>query len=203
MSLLWCIDFINNTMQMGFIRLKVLIFINTTVQWHMLTHLESIYLLRICIDSLPWFYMSVMHSRIKMFPLMKEYVSVHHPVIYNVWKLWHKPWYQKIPHEWGGSHLWHETKKILGDNGVKSVNESAPGVRTSTMLFDSKKCTAWSSKLNDMNFKIQAHFLWRNDSHEIVWLRTQGTLFLNLFNLKTEAHFFYSIHIVEFWNYTN
>ena len=40
------------TVQMGFFRLKLLVFINTTVQWHMMTHSESTFLSRIFIDSL-------------------------------------------------------------------------------------------------------------------------------------------------------
>ena len=46
---------------------------------------------------------------------------------------------------------------ILGDNGVQSVKKSAPGVWTSTMLFESKKCAARSSKLNDAKFELKAH----------------------------------------------
>ena len=68
---------------MGVIILKVLVLMNPKFQWNMLTLSESTLLSRICIDSPPEFWMSVMNFRIKMFPLMKKSVSVHHPTIYN------------------------------------------------------------------------------------------------------------------------
>ena len=51
------------TMYMGVLRLKVLILINYTVQWHILTNSESTLLLHICIDSLPGYYMLVMKRK--------------------------------------------------------------------------------------------------------------------------------------------
>ena len=49
---------------------------------------------------------------------------------------------------------------ILGDNEVHSVKKSGPGVWTLTILFESKRSAAWSSKLNDVKFELQAaHFL--------------------------------------------
>ena len=44
---------------------------------------------------------------------------------------------------------------FLGDNGVHSVKKIGPGVWTSTMLFESKKCAAWSLKLNNADFEAQ------------------------------------------------
>ena len=43
------------TVKMGFIRLKVLILINHTVQGHITTNSESTFLLKICIEQLPEF----------------------------------------------------------------------------------------------------------------------------------------------------
>ena len=74
-------NFFHAIVKMGVLRFKVFVFISTTVQWHILTPLESTLLSWICIDSLPGFWMSVMHSRIEILPFMKEYVSVHHPII--------------------------------------------------------------------------------------------------------------------------
>ena len=77
------VNLLHDNVKMGVIRLKVLVFINPAVQWHILTHSESTVLSRLCIDSAIGFYMSVMHFRIKNFPLMKYYVSVHDPIIYT------------------------------------------------------------------------------------------------------------------------
>ena len=48
-------NLLHATVKMVVLRLKVLVFINHTVQWHMLTHSESTLILHICIDSLPGF----------------------------------------------------------------------------------------------------------------------------------------------------
>ena len=45
--------FVARTVQMVVLRLKLLIFINHTFQWHMLNHSESTLLLHLCINSLP------------------------------------------------------------------------------------------------------------------------------------------------------
>ena len=82
-TVLMHVKLLHATVQMGVLRLKVLILISPTVQCHMLTHSESTLLLSLCMDSLPVSYMSVMHFRIKHFPFMKESVSVHHPIIYT------------------------------------------------------------------------------------------------------------------------
>ena len=74
-------NMLHGTIQMGVLRFKVLNLINPTVQWHILTPSESTLLSRIFIDSLTGFWISVVHSRIPMFPFMKESVSVHHPII--------------------------------------------------------------------------------------------------------------------------
>ena len=74
-------NFLYATVQMVVLELKVFISINHTVQWHILTHSGSTFLLLICIYSLPVAWVSAMHSRIQMFPFMKEPVSVHHPII--------------------------------------------------------------------------------------------------------------------------
>ena len=71
------------TVKMGVLIFKLLILVSPTVQWHILTPSVSTLLLRICIDSLPVFWMSLMHFRIKHFPFMKEYMSVHYPIIYT------------------------------------------------------------------------------------------------------------------------
>ena len=63
---------------------KLLIFISSTLPCNMINISESTVLSHICIDSLPGFWLSVMHSRIKMFPFMKDSVSVHHPIIWTV-----------------------------------------------------------------------------------------------------------------------
>ena len=44
---------------------------------------ESTFLLRLCIFSLPEFWMTVIHPRIQMFTFMKESVSFHHPIIWT------------------------------------------------------------------------------------------------------------------------
>ena len=49
----------------------------------MLTSSESIFLSRLCIDSIPGFWMSVIIYRIKIFPLIKTPVSVHHTIIWT------------------------------------------------------------------------------------------------------------------------
>ena len=46
-------NLLNATLQMGFLRLKLLILINHTVQCNMLTHSELTLLSRLCINSLP------------------------------------------------------------------------------------------------------------------------------------------------------
>ena len=71
------------TVQMGVIRFKVLIFISPSFLWNMLTTPESTLLLKICIDSLPVFWMSIILSRIQMYPLMKGSVSFHYSIIWN------------------------------------------------------------------------------------------------------------------------
>ena len=48
---------------------------------------------------------------------------------------------------------------IKGDIGVHSGKKSWPGVWTSTMLFKSKMCVTWISKLNDTKFELQVQFL--------------------------------------------
>ena len=48
-------NLLHATVKMGVLILKVLILINNTVQWHILTHSESTLLLHICIGSLPGF----------------------------------------------------------------------------------------------------------------------------------------------------
>ena len=45
----------HTTLQIGVLRLKVLILINPTVQWHMMTHSESTLISRLSIESLPEF----------------------------------------------------------------------------------------------------------------------------------------------------
>ena len=76
-------NLLHATVQMGVIIFKVLIFINHKVQYHMLTPSKSTLLSRLCIDSLTVIWMPVIHFRIKMFPFMKESVSVHHPIIWT------------------------------------------------------------------------------------------------------------------------
>ena len=46
-------NLLQSTLQMVVPILKVFILINHTVQWNMLTHLESTLILHLCIDSLP------------------------------------------------------------------------------------------------------------------------------------------------------
>ena len=53
------------TVQIVFLRLKVLILTNHTVRWHMMTYSVSTLLSRPCIDSLTISYLSVMNFRIK------------------------------------------------------------------------------------------------------------------------------------------
>ena len=48
-------NLLHTTVQMGVLRLKVLILINHTVKWHMLTHSELTFLLHLCIYSLQEF----------------------------------------------------------------------------------------------------------------------------------------------------
>ena len=43
------------TVQMGVLILMVLVLINPTVLWHMMTHSEPTLILQMCIDSLPVF----------------------------------------------------------------------------------------------------------------------------------------------------
>ena len=71
------------TVQLVVPRLKVLILIIPTVQWHMVYPSRSTFLSWIFIDSLPGFWMSVIHHRIQMFPFMVESVSVQHPIIWT------------------------------------------------------------------------------------------------------------------------
>ena len=73
--------FLHATVQMGVLRLKVLLLINHTFQWNMRTHSESTLLLHICIDSLQEFYMLVMNFKTQMFLFMREFVTVHLPII--------------------------------------------------------------------------------------------------------------------------
>ena len=68
-------------MQMGFLIFKVLILISPAVQWHMMNPSESILILRLRIDSLTGFWMSIIHFIIKIFLLMKESMSVQHTII--------------------------------------------------------------------------------------------------------------------------
>ena len=72
---------LHSTVKMRSLISKVLILIITTVQWHILTPSDSKFLSRLCIDSLPVFWMSDMYSVIKILPFMKQCVSVHHPII--------------------------------------------------------------------------------------------------------------------------
>ena len=74
------------TVKMGVLIFRVLILISPTVPRHILTPSESTLLSRLCIESLPGFWMSVMLSKIQMNPFMKEYVSVHHPIIWTCLK---------------------------------------------------------------------------------------------------------------------
>ena len=74
-------NLLHANVQIGVFVLKVLIFISPKIQCKVLTPSESTLLLRLRIDSLPGFWMSVIHSRIQMFRFMKQYVSVHHPII--------------------------------------------------------------------------------------------------------------------------
>ena len=77
-------DCFHTTVQMVVLRSKVLVFINPTVQWHMLNTSESILLLRLCIYSLPGFWISVMHSRIKNIPIHEIFCAIP-PPYYLYW----------------------------------------------------------------------------------------------------------------------
>ena len=69
------------TVKMGVLRLKIFILISYKFQWHMMTPSESTLTSRLCIDSLSEFWISVMNSRIKIYPFTKESVLVHHLII--------------------------------------------------------------------------------------------------------------------------
>ena len=69
------VNLLRATVKMGVLIFKVLVLISPTVQWRMLTPSESTLILRICIDSLSGFWMSVMHFRIQMLTFVKDYVS--------------------------------------------------------------------------------------------------------------------------------
>ena len=74
---------LHTTVQMGFIRFNVLILISPTVLWHMMTHLESTLVSRICIDSLQGLLMAENYYRIQMSEFMNKSMSVHQPIIYT------------------------------------------------------------------------------------------------------------------------
>ena len=69
------------TVQMGVLRLKVMVLISRTSWWHMLTPSESTLLSRPFIDSLTGFCISVMNYIIQMSSFRTEYASVHHHII--------------------------------------------------------------------------------------------------------------------------
>ena len=69
------------TVQMGVLRLKVMVLISRTSWWHMLTPSESTLLSRPFIDSLTGFWISVMNYIIQMSSFRTEYASVHHHII--------------------------------------------------------------------------------------------------------------------------
>ena len=69
------------TVQMLVISFKVLILIIHQVQLYVMTPLEPALISPLCIESLPWFWISVMISRIKFYLFMSKYVSVHHPIL--------------------------------------------------------------------------------------------------------------------------
>ena len=70
-------------MKIGVLRFELFILIIPTVPWHMLTPSESTFLLGLCIDLLPGFWVSVTISRIKITPFIKEFVSVHHHIMWT------------------------------------------------------------------------------------------------------------------------
>ena len=67
---------LHTTLQMGVSRLKVLILIMPTVQWRITTPSESTLLSRICIDSLPGFWMPVMHSKILFVQISQQITHI-------------------------------------------------------------------------------------------------------------------------------
>ena len=71
------------TVRMGVLRFKVYIFISPTFQGHLMINSESTFLSWPCINSLPVFWMSLLHSRIIMFPFMKYSMSLHRPIIWT------------------------------------------------------------------------------------------------------------------------
>ena len=60
---------------------------------------------------------------------------------------------------------------------MHSSKKSGPGLWTLTIVFKSKICVTWNSKINDVKFELQSHVLSLNDSHEIILFRTQSAFF--------------------------
>ena len=76
-------NILHTTVQIGVIISKELILISPKVLWYMMNPSESTLISRLCIDSLPGYWMSVMLYRIKMFSFMNKFVSIHHPIIWT------------------------------------------------------------------------------------------------------------------------
>ena len=75
------VNLLHACIKKGVLIIKVMVLISPPVLWHMMTTSKSRFLSWLWIYSLPGYCMSIIIPRIQMVPLVKDSLSVHHPII--------------------------------------------------------------------------------------------------------------------------